>query len=96
MDKFIELTGIFSPNLFIGILVSALMAALFHLWKNGGPGKLFIYVIFAFLGYLIFSALFRLLEITVFQIGPYDPGAGVIGCVVLLFFSHWLTKTKRN
>ncbi len=96
MDKFLELTGIFSPNLFIGVIASALMASLFHLWKNGGPGKLIIYLIFAFLGYLLFSALFALTEVDVFKIGPYDPGAGVIGSIVLLFFSHWLTKTKKN
>lgn len=96
MDKFIELTGVFSPNLFIGILASALTASLFHLWKNGGPGKLIIYLIFAFLGYLLFSAIFALVEIEVFRIGPYDPGAGMIGAVIFLFFSHWLTKTKKG
>jgi hypothetical protein len=41
------------PALVFGFVVSTFYGIVFHLWKNGGLGRLLLYVILSWIGFLL-------------------------------------------
>jgi len=58
------------PAFLFGVLVSTLMGAVFHLWKDGGLGRLLIYVILAWIGFWAGHILGVSMGWTFLSIGP--------------------------
>ena len=58
------------PALVFGFLISTLMGAAFHLWKDGGFGRLLLYVLLAWIGFWGGHILANSLGWTFGSIGP--------------------------
>jgi len=67
------------PSLFIGLLISSLLGALFHLWRGGGPGRLLLYLFLAWLGFWVGHALGVRWQWRFFSVGPLRLGMATIG-----------------
>ena len=83
------------PAVLFGVLVSTFVGAGFHLWKNGGIGRLFLYVILAWTGFWAGHILGQALGWTFFSVGPLRFGAALLGCVLVLGVGYWFSLVRR-
>ena len=84
------------PAVLFGILVSTLMGAIFHLWKNGGFGRLILYLILAWTGFWIGHLLANHFGLTFGSVGPLRFGMGLLVGIGALFAGHWLSLIRQE
>lgn len=84
------------PALLFGFLVSTFMGAAFHIWKGGGPGRLLLYVILAWVGFWIGHFLGNHFSLTFGSIGPLRLGAAVLVAAVTIYVGYWLSLISRE
>ena len=82
------------PAFLFGFLISTLYGAFFHLWKDGGPGRLFLYVVLSWAGFWAGHSIGAQIGWGVWQLGPLRFGMASLGSVLFLFIGHWLSKVK--
>ena len=81
-----------TPNLLFGTLTASLFGAFFHLWRGGGPGRLFLYLVLSWLGFWGGHALGSVFDVNFLNIGPLYLGSAIIGNILFLFIGHWLSR----
>ncbi len=79
------------PALVFSCLVASLFGSLLHLWKGGGLGRLFMYLILSWLGFALGHAAAGWLNISFIEVGTIHLGMGVIGTLALLGLGYWLS-----
>lgn len=84
------------PALLFGFLVSTLMGAAFHLWKDGGFGRLLLYLILAWVGFWAGHILANQLGWTFGSIGPLRFGMAVLLCAATIYGGYWLSLINRE
>lgn len=84
------------PALLFGFLVSTFMGAAFHIWKDGGPGRLLLYLILAWIGFWVGHYLGNRLGLTFGSIGPLHLGAAVLVSAVTIFVGYWLSLINQE
>lgn len=82
------------PSIIFGLVLSALYGAVFHLWRGGKIGRLFLYIIISVVGFWIGHALGGYLGWNFANIGPLNAGMGTAGSVIFLFVGHWLSLVE--
>ncbi len=87
-----------TPALLFGFILSTLYAAIFHFWRNGGAGKLLLYLILTWSGFWAGQYLAEQLSFTLGDIGPLHVIPASAGSLIFLFLGHWLslTPSKNN
>ncbi len=84
------------PAVLFGILVSTLMGAVFHLWKNGGFGRLLLYLILAWVGFWAGHLLGNRFGLTFGSVGPLRLGMALLVGVGTLLGGHWLSLVRQE
>ena len=84
------------PSLFVGLIISSLYGALFHLWRGGGPGRLLLYLFLAWIGFWGGHALGVRWGWEFFSTGPLYLGAATLGSVITLGFGYWLSLVEMT
>jgi hypothetical protein len=84
------------PALLLGILVSTLMGAAFHLWKGGGIGRLVLYLLLAWVGFWIGHILASVIGWTFGSVGPLHLGMGVLVGAAILGLGYWLSLIRQE
>ena len=86
------------PAFLLGVLISTLYGALFHLWRGGGPGRLALYLILAWLGFWVGHFLASRWEWTFASLGSLRLGFATIMVVIFLGVGYWLSlvETERR
>ena len=84
------------PALAFGLLVATLMGAAFHLWKGGGLGRLLLYLILAWIGFVAGHILGNNLGWTFGSIGPLRFGMAILVTIVTLFAGYWLSLVNQE
>lgn len=84
------------PAFFFGFLVSTLLGAIFHLWKDGGFGRLLLYMIFGWVGFWAGHFIGNSLGWVFFSIGPLRLGMALIVGIATLLIGHWLSLISRE
>jgi len=79
-----------------GFLVSTLMGAVFHLWKNGGFGRLLLYLILAWAGFWAGHWLGERYNLTFISIGPLRFGMALLVGAVILYAGYWLSLVRQE
>ena len=82
------------PAILFGFLVSTLMGAAFHLWKDGGLGRLFLYLILAWLGFWIGHLLGENFGWTFGSVGPLRFGVAIMFSALSIGVGYWLSLIK--
>jgi len=82
------------PSLLVMALVASLYGALYHLARGGGPGRLFFYLLLAWLGFAggQFLGLWRGWQL--FPLGQVNLGMGTLGSFVVLLAGDWLSRIR--
>jgi hypothetical protein len=84
------------PALLFGFLVSTLMGAVFHLWKDGGLGRLLLYVLLAWVGFWGGHILANALGWTFGSIGPLRLGMALLVGGATIYAGYWLSLISRE
>ena len=84
------------PSILIGIVISTLYGAAFHLWRGGNLFRLILYLILAWIGFWVGHTLGNLWGWTFFSLGPLRLGMATLGAVVILGIGYWLSLVNPN
>ncbi len=82
------------PTLLLGFLLATLYGALFHLWRDGGAGRLLLYLFLSWLGFWIGDLMAGFVPWAVWPIGALDAGAATLGSALFLSVGHWLSLVR--
>jgi hypothetical protein len=77
-------------TLLLGFIISTLYGAVFHLWRDGGFGRLLLYLFSSWLGFWAGHLLSKFLGLSFWNIGPLHLGMATIGSCILLLLGYWL------
>lgn len=83
------------PAIFFGVLVSTFVGAAFHLIKNGGLGRLVLYILLSWIGFWAGHILGQFLNWTFFSVGPLRFGMALVGCFLVLMVGYWLSLIRQ-
>jgi hypothetical protein len=82
------------PAIFFGIVLSTTYGTAFHLWKGGSLKKMFLYIILAWLGFLLGHIIGDLLKWNFASVGPINAGMATLVSVLFLFSGEWLSRVE--
>jgi len=88
------------PAFLFGFFIATFYGTIFHLWKDGGLGRLLLYVILSWAGFGVGQIAASLLGWSFMDVGPIHFGLATIGVVITLGVGYWLSlvqvqKTQR-
>jgi hypothetical protein len=83
------------PGLLLGIVISTLYGAIFHLWRGGGLGRLMLYIILSWIGFWSGQFLANYLGWTLFTVGSLHLGLATLGSLILLLLGYWLSLVRQ-
>jgi hypothetical protein len=84
------------PALLFGFLVSTFMGAAFHLWKDGGLGRLFLYLLLAWIGFWAGHLIGSKMGWTFLSIGPLNFGMAVILGGIFIGVGYWFSLVRNE
>jgi hypothetical protein len=79
-----------SASLILGLVLSTLYGALFHLWRGGGPGRLVLYLALSWTGFLIGHFIAEYLNLDFEKIGELHLGIATLGSILFIGIGYWL------
>ncbi len=82
------------PTLFLGLVLSTLYGALFHIWRGGHAGRLLLYLVIAWIGFWIGQFIGNLLSISFDTLGQLHIVSATLGSIVFLFVGYWLSLVQ--
>ena len=82
------------PSLLLGLAVSLLIGALFHLFLGGGLGRLILYLILSLVGFAAGQLVGAWRGWILFPIGTLNLGTAVLGSLVLLVVGYWFSLVR--
>jgi hypothetical protein len=82
------------PAFLFGFLISTMYGAVFHLIKGGGPGRLFAYVCFSWIGFWLGHLAASHYNWMMWSIGPLRFGLATFGALIFLVAGNWFSKVK--
>jgi hypothetical protein len=83
-------------SLVLGFVLSSLVGFFFHLWRDGGIGRLVLYVLLSWVGFWGAQALGMYWKLDFLNVGALLVGTNLVGSVVFLFVGHWLSLVKTG
>jgi hypothetical protein len=86
------MTGLLSPTIALGAVLSTAYAALFHFWQKGDITNLRHYLVAAWLGFAAGHILGDMLAFHWLQIGQLNVASGTIGAALSLLIARSLEE----
>jgi uncharacterized membrane protein YeaQ/YmgE (transglycosylase-associated protein family) len=88
------------PTLLLGIILSTLYGALFHLWRGGSAGRLLLYLLLAWIGFWLGQLIGNLFNVSFDMLGQLHLLFATLGSLIFLAIGYWLslvqTENKAN
>lgn len=84
------------PSIIIGIIISSLYGVVFHLWRGGGLGRLFIYILLSWFGFWAGHFIGNRIGWDFISIGPLRLGMATLGAIIILGVGYWLSMVDRQ
>ena len=84
------------PAMVLGIVISSLIGVGFHLVLGGNLGRLFLYLVFSWVGFWGGHILGDVLGWTFFSVGPLRLGMAILGCLLFLGAGYWLSLVQPD
>jgi hypothetical protein len=82
------------PSVLFGAGCALLIGALYHLWADGGLGRLVLYSILSAGGFVAGQRLCGALNWSLLPVGPLDLGFGSLGSMLFLIVGRWLSMLR--
>jgi len=84
------------PTLILGLIISTLYGALFHLWRGGHAGRLLLYLVLSWVGFWLGQLLGNFLNLNFDTLGQLHLLSSTLGSFALLFIGHWLSLSQAD
>ncbi len=82
------------PAFLLGLVLSTLYGAAFHLWRGGSLGRLFFYLALGWAGFWIGQWLAGQLGWLFLSVGPLHLGMATLLSAIFLFAGYWLSLVE--
>lgn len=84
------------PTLILGLILSTLYGALFHLWRGGNAARLLLYLILAWIGFWLGQLVGNLLNVSFDLIGQLHLLTATLGSLIFLAIGYWLSLVQSE
>lgn len=81
-------------TLIFGLLCAILIGVLFHLWADGGLGRLVLYLGLSIAGFAAGQLLGDAWGMIFLSVGSLNLGIAAIGSLLFLGLGHWLSLVR--
>ncbi|NJD59660.1 MAG: hypothetical protein C3F13_10635 [Anaerolineales bacterium] len=85
-----------TPTLLLGLIISTLYGALFHLWRGGNAGRLLLYLLLSWVGFWVGQILGNLINLSFDIIGQLHIGMATVGSLIFLGIGYWLSLVQSE
>jgi hypothetical protein len=82
------------PAYALGLVCALLLGSLFHLWRDGGLGRLLLYLALSVAGAAAGHWVGSWFQWRLYMLGPLDLGMVMVGSVVFIGFGYWLSLVE--
>jgi hypothetical protein len=82
------------PALIFGVLLAALVAAVYHFWKGTDLKRLVLYGVFSEAGFWAGQGIAAALHWEGASVGPLHVLLGTLGSVIFLLIGDWLSQVE--
>ncbi len=82
------------PTLLLGVVISTLYGAVFHLWRGGNIGRLLLYLILGWVGFWIGHLIGNQFGWTFSSVGGLRLGMATLTSILFLGIGHWLSLVE--
>jgi len=82
------------PSIVFGLLFSCIYGTLFHLWKDGGIGYLFFYLLLSNAGFWGGHFLAAIMNWRFLSVGPLNFGLATFFSIIFIIVGNWLSKVN--
>jgi hypothetical protein len=82
------------PAFIFGIVISTFYGAAFHFWKNGGLGRLVLYLVLGWAGFWIGHLVAVYFKWSFDSLGALHFGSATVGALALLVIGYWLSLVE--
>jgi hypothetical protein len=82
------------PAFLLGMVFATLYGAVFHIWRGGSLGRLFLYILISWAGFWSGHFLSAWQHWTLATLGPLNFGAASMGSLIFLLLGHWLSQVE--
>jgi len=91
------------PSYMLGLVIALLIGSLFHLWLDGGVGRLLFFLVLSVAGAAVGQWFGFWRNWMVFPVGTLNMGLVILGSLLFLGVGYWLslveihgTRSKRD
>ncbi len=84
------------PTLLLGLILSTLYGALFHLWRGGNAGRLFLYLILSWIGFWLGQLIANYFNISFDTLGQLHLLFSTLGSLIFLALGYWLSLVRSE
>lgn len=84
------------PSILIGVILSTLYGAAFHLLRGGGPGRLILYLVLGWAGFWAGQILASQAGWTFGSLGSLHLGLATVMSLIFILLGHWLSLADSN
>jgi uncharacterized membrane protein YeaQ/YmgE (transglycosylase-associated protein family) len=84
------------PTLLFALLIALLYGALYHLIRDGGVGRLFLYLGLGILGFALGHFVGAWRGWSLMPLGSLDFGMASIGSIFILVIGDWLSRIETE
>jgi uncharacterized membrane protein YeaQ/YmgE (transglycosylase-associated protein family) len=82
------------PTLFLGLILSTLYGAVFHLWRGGNAGRLLLYLLLAWIGFWLGQLIGNYLHVSFDTLGQLHLITATLGSLLFLAIGYWLSLVQ--
>ncbi len=84
------------PMFLLGLIISTLYGAIFHLWRGGNAGRLLLYLLLSWIGFWVGQLLGNLFNISFDVLGQLHILFSTLGSLVFLGVGYWLSLVQAE
>lgn len=82
------------PTLFLGLILSTLYGSIFHLWRGGNAGRIFLYLVLSWVGFWLGHLIGNYLGVSFDLIGQLHIVLATLGSLIFLAVGYWLSLVQ--
>ena len=82
------------PAYLVGFVYALLLGSLFHVWRDGGIGRLLLFLVLSVAGAAVGQWAGTLLNWTLFAVGALKMGPITLGSLLFLITGYWLSLVE--
>jgi len=82
------------PGIILGVVLSTLIGAVFHVWRGGSLGRLVLYIGLSWAGFWAGHLAGSAMGWSFGTIGSLHAGTAVIGALIILLAGYWLSLVQ--